>query len=179
LTNVTLSHNRASASAGGGLYNASGGTSMLIFTTVASNTATVVVPEGVGIHSAAGGQVYLQNTFVAHNGPVDCSPGITSNGHNLDDGISCGFSASGDISNTVPYLGPLMYDPDPWAGSGQGTWVHPLQDGSPAIDRGVCILGIDTDQRGAERLKGDMCDIGAYEYEGEREVSLPLVLRDF
>ncbi len=38
-----------------------------------------------------------------------------------------------------------------------------LADGSPAIDRGVTLRGVDTDRDGAPRPRGSACDIGAYE----------------
>jgi hypothetical protein len=93
---------------------------------------------------------------------------VTSEGHNLEDGTSCGLTATGDISDTVPLLGALTHD--------AGTWVHPLLDGSPAIDAGICIAGIATDQRGVARPEGATCDIGAYEWVWGK-VYLPLALR--
>jgi hypothetical protein len=39
-----------------------------------------------------------------------------------------------------------------------------LRTGSPAIDKGVCIPGINTDIEGRPRPSGAGCDIGAYEY---------------
>jgi CSLREA domain-containing protein len=163
LVNTTVSGNGASAS-GGGLYNDSGGTSVLTYTTVASNTAT---SGGGGIHRA-GGTVLLQNTIVAHNGTANCNGGVTSNGHNLEYGDTCNLTATTDITDTDPLLGPLTYD--------RGTLVHPLLAGSPAIDAGVCISGITTDQRGMSRVAP--CDIGAYERVWQK-VYLPLVLRNY
>lgn len=81
----------------------------------ASNTAA----------SGAGGTVLLQNTIVAYNG-TNCNAALTSNGHNLESGHTCGLSASGDRMDTDPLLGPLTAD--------GGTLVHPLRAGSPAID---------------------------------------------
>jgi hypothetical protein len=54
--------------------------------------------------------------------------------------------------------------------------VHPLLIGGPAIDHGVCIAEITTDQRGVTRPQGAACDIGAYEWVRWR-IYLPLVLR--
>lgn len=149
LVNSTLSGNRASGGPGGGLYN--GGTSIITYTTIASNTAS---SGGDGIHRA-GGTVTLLDSIVAYNGPANCNGTITSNGHNLDDGDSCDLTATGDITSTDPLLGPLTDD--------GGTLVHPLLEGSPAIDAGVCVPGITTDQRGVSRPQGAGCDIGAYE----------------
>jgi hypothetical protein len=164
LTNTTVSGNRAIAGSGGGLYT-SGGTITITFTTIASNTAA---SSGYGIHRA-GGAILLQNTIVAHNGTTatNCSGVLTSNGHNLEYGDTCSFTATTDLTDTNPLLGPLTYE--------GGTWVYPLLQGSPAIDAGACVAGIARDQRGVTRLAP--CDIGAYEWG--RSVYLPLVLRNY
>ena len=112
----------------------------------------------------------LQNTIVAYNGSTNCAGTITSNGHNLEYGDTCKLTASGDITDTNPLLGPLSYE--------SGTWIHPLLEGSPAIDQGVCLPGVTTvDQRGVTRPQGATCDIGAYEREYQL-VYLPLVLKN-
>jgi hypothetical protein len=162
LVNTTVSGNRAWVGSGGCLYS-EGGTSALTYTTVASNTAAT----GVGGIYKAGGTVLLQNTIVAYNG-TNCNAALTSNGHNLESGHACGLSATGDITDTDPLLGPLTAD--------SGSLVHPLRVGSPAIDHSVCVAGITTDQRGVTRPQGNACDIGAYEWSGWK-VYLPLVLR--
>ncbi|MBN1810731.1 MAG: hypothetical protein JXA14_02735 [Anaerolineae bacterium] len=164
LTNTTVSSNRAIAGSGGGLYS-DYGTTTITFTTIASNTAA---SGGYGIHRAHG-TVLLQNTIVAHNGTTatNCSGVLTSNGHNLEYGNTCNLTATDDITDTNPLLGPLTYD--------SSTWVHPLQKDSPAIDAGLCVAGVTTDQRGVTRPQGSACDIGAYEWD-RRLVYLPLVL---
>jgi hypothetical protein len=91
-------------------------------------------------------------------------------GHNLEYGNTCHLTATTDITDTDPLLGPLTYD--------SSTWVHPLLSGSPAIDQGLCLPGVTTvDQRGVTRPQGATCDIGAYEWTGQK-VHLPLVLND-
>jgi len=75
-----------------------------------------------------------------------------------------------DVSNTDPLLGPLSDD--------GGTLVHPLLEGSPAIEGGVCIAGVTGDQRGVRRPEGARCDVGAYEWVW-RKVYLPLVVRNW
>jgi hypothetical protein len=175
LVNTTLSGNRATAGGGGGLWN-NNNTSVLTYTTVASNTANTA---GGGIRVAAG-TVVLRNTVVAHNASTvvlneNCG-GLdpTSNGHNLENLDTCGLGATGDITNTDPLLGSLVEENE--------TWVHPLLDGSPAIDEGLCLPGVTTvDQRGVARPQGDGCDIGAYEFASViviHEVYLPLVLKN-
>ncbi len=152
LVNTTVSGNKATTGGGGGLW-INGGTLALTYTTVASNTAS---SPGGGIRAATGSTVLVQNTIVAYNGSDNCAGTLTSNGHNLDGGTTCGFTASGDITDTDPLLGPLTDD--------GGSLVHPLLDGSPAIDAGACLAGITTDQRGETRPQGAGCDIGAYEF---------------
>jgi hypothetical protein len=160
LLNTTVSGNTATTDYGGLCNNS--GTSILTFSTVASNTAASQVG---GIRAASA--VLVQNSLVAHNAPINCSGTFTSTGHNLDSGTSCGFSATSDITDTAPLIGPL-----------DGDGAHPLLEGSPAIDKGLCLPGVTTDQRGAARPQGSACDIGAYEFGVSHQIYLPLVLRD-
>jgi hypothetical protein len=165
LVNSTLSGNSATSDAGG-LFNDSG-TVALTFTAVASNTS----PTYGIVQTGSGGTIALQDTLVAYNG-TNCGTALTSHGHNLEYGNSCGLNATGDLANTNPLIGQLTLD--------SGTWAHPLADNSPAIDKGACVSGISTDQRGSGRPWGSACDIGAYEArpQGLEKVYLPAVLRD-
>jgi hypothetical protein len=43
--------------------------------------------------------------------------------------------------------------------------THALLEGSPAIDKGVAVEGITTDQRGVARPQGRAPDIGSFEFE--------------
>lgn len=176
VTNSTLSGNRApEPGADGAGLTADGGTAVLVHTTVVSNVSWRC---GGGVCAFDGGVVQAQNTLLAHNWlssttvhtVANCDSALTSNGHNLEDADTCGLTASGDITATDPGLDPLTEI--------SGTWVHPLQPGSPAIDGGICLAGITTDQRGAARPQGATCDIGAYEAIWKR-VYLPLVLRGY
>jgi uncharacterized repeat protein (TIGR01451 family) len=153
LTNVTLGHNTANNGSGGALYNQDG-SNTLIYVTVVSNTAGY---QGDGLRRV-GGTVTLQNTIVAHNGDENCNGWLDSNGHNLDSDDTCSLIAAGDQRNTDPLIGPL-------ADNGGDTLTHALLPGSPAIDTGVCLAGITTDQRGEPRPNpvSSFCDIGAYE----------------
>jgi hypothetical protein len=155
LQNVTLGEN-AAMQTGGGLWN--NGTAILTNVTVYSNTAIIsassLYNDGIGV-------AQLRNTLVASNGD-NCSSLITSLGHNLDSGNSCGFNATGDLTNTNPLVSPLQYE-------SSTTWIHALLQGSPAIDAGDDAACPATDQRSANRpADGDAntfahCDIGAYE----------------
>jgi predicted outer membrane repeat protein len=164
LVNTTVSGNTAS-NRGGGIYSLAK-SSVLTYTTVTSNTAT---SGGSGIHRADG-TVFLKNTIVAYNGTANCGPALTSNGHNLDSDDTCNLTSTTDLTSTNPLLGQLGFD--------RGTWVHPLLDGSPAINAGDCAPAVTTvDQRGVTRPQVGKCDIGAYEWIG-RKVYLPLLLRN-
>jgi uncharacterized repeat protein (TIGR01451 family)/CSLREA domain-containing protein len=163
--NTTVSRNTSNGGSGGALYN-QGGTTTLTFTTIASNTAT---SGGGGIYRA-GGAILVQNTIVAHNSTTNCGGGLTSNGHNLDSGNTCGFSAAGDRQNTDPLLGSL-------ADNGGDTLTHALLPGSPAIDAGICLAGVTTDQRGEPRPNpvSSFCDIGTYESDSTGTTDLVIV----
>jgi hypothetical protein len=58
-----------------------------------------------------------------------------------------------------PFLGPL-------ADNGGPTPTMALLPGSPAIDAGVPVAGVTTDQRGIPRPQGTAPDIGAFESRG-------------
>src|SRR5438552_2553079 len=121
---------------------------------------------------ADGGGVYNQGTLtltdviVADSTSADSCAGsgtLTSQGHNLDSGNTCGFTGPGDLVDMDPRLGPLQDNGGP-------TPTQALLPGSPAIDAGGddCPPPL-TDQRGFSRPadgNGDgiaTCDIGAFE----------------
>jgi uncharacterized repeat protein (TIGR01451 family) len=166
LTNVTLGGNEAVTLEGGGLYNGSG-TSVLTCATVAQNLAA---SGGGGLHNAVTNTLRLQNTLVADNGSTNCSGAVTSDGYNLEDGDTCGFTATGDQQNVIPWLGALQ-------DNGGDTLTFALQPGSPAIDAGLCLTGITTDQRGEPRPHpgSPACDVGAYEADADVSTDVALV----
>ncbi len=61
------------------------------------------------------------------------------------------------------------------ADNGGPTLTHALLPGSPAIDAGVAVVGLSTDQRGTSRPQGRAPDIGAFELAGG-DVPAPTVL---
>ncbi|MBN1873797.1 MAG: DUF11 domain-containing protein [Anaerolineae bacterium] len=161
---------------GGGVANASGGiTSTVSFVnaTVAGNTA--VGGGGIGnayLASMAGyppAVVTFKGSIIGGNqdlfGATGCLnyPGqgvatLSSQGYNLEDSITCGFSTTtNDLAPANPLLGPL-------ADNGGRTETHALLEGSPAIDAfPTSACTVSTDQRGLNRPQGGACDVGAYE----------------
>ncbi len=151
LVNTTLSGNCATAGAGGGLHVAAG-QAQLVHCTVSANVA----PAGGGI--AGPGRTGLVNTLLAANGGGNCASDtfVDSGGGNLDSGDSCGLRSPSDLRRTDPRLGPL-------ADNGGPTRTHAPGPGSPAIDNGLALAGISTDQRGEPRPTRQAPDTGAVE----------------
>lgn len=153
LTNVTLSANSAGGN-GGGLFTNSNYDSTLTNVSLLGNSAA----NGSGIfrYASPGGSLQLKNTLLRNSlAGGNCSGTITSLGHNIDSGTTCGFNQTGDQSSTNPLTAAL-------ANNGGPTQTHALQSGSPAINAGDNTGCPVTDQRGFLRLGG--CDIGAFEY---------------
>jgi uncharacterized repeat protein (TIGR01451 family) len=146
---------------GGAILNSFGittsGTLVITNVTIYSNTAAA----GGGIAIAAPSTALtIKNSLVANNAGGNCDHTfgpLTSLGHNLDSGNTCGFAATGDLTNTNPLVGPLLINPP---GS---TATHALLSGSPAINAADNIGCPSIDQRGIARPQAGVCDIGSYE----------------
>lgn len=158
ITNVTFSSNSA-VDSGGGVYQTAGGTTALTNVTLSGNSA----PKGGGIFrdNRYQGTVTVKNSIVT-NSPQggNCAGVITSNGYNLATDNTCGFTQVANVR-----LGPL-------ANNGGPTRTFLPMPGSPAID--FVITGCpppSTDQRGAARPIGSLCDAGAVEFGA----SLPML----
>ena len=158
---ATLTNTTVSGNTGGGIGNQGGATLVLSNCTIYGNLTTA--GQGGGINNA--GTATLTNTLVANHARGDCAGMIISNGHNLDDDGTCGFTASGDLPNVFSAGVGLLTN------NGGATETHALLPGSPAIDAGDPGTCPTTDQRGVARSGG--CDIGAYEFTGANPTFTP------
>lgn len=154
VVNSTFSENAAAAPAGsgdgGGALWLAGDSAALTNVTIAGNTVGAQ-GHGGGIQRAAGGgPVTVRNSIVAN----ECSGAITTGGHNLESGTTCGFT--GELQADDPLLAPL-------ADNGGPTPTRMPDPTSRAIDAGDPAACPATDQRGVARPQGRACDIGAVE----------------
>jgi len=159
LLNATISANSTTRTGVGGILNtvaASQGRLTLTFSTVAFNSTGIANWPGAGPFTVE--QSIVANSTAGPNCPL--GP-VTSDGHNLDSGSSCGFTKMGDIQGADAQLGPLTVN----APGARAT--HALLPGSPAVDAGGDSAEgcAPTDARGVSRPRGNACDIGAYELE--------------
>jgi uncharacterized repeat protein (TIGR01451 family) len=174
LTNSTISANQANSdiiSQGGGLAMFGGGATILNVTMQGNQSNSTLDAEGGNVDSgtgSGGSGVSFKNTIVSGGvvsggtttGPNCTSSGpnaITSQGHNLENADTCGFTAPGDLRNTDPQLGPLQNNGGP-------TSTHALPVTSPAVDAADNNGCPSTDQRGIPRPQNEVCDIGAFEF---------------
>ncbi len=156
--NSTLSGNSTGDDAGA-IENGVDGTLTITSSTLAGNSST----NGVGGIGNAGSLTVMDSIFDNPGGNAGNSltaPGpITSGGHNLFSDAPAFAVDPTDLINTDPLLGPL-------ADNGGPTQTMALLPGSPAIDAGVSVPGVTTDQRGIPRSLGSAPDIGAFESRG-------------
>lgn len=175
VVNSTISGNIANRD-GGGIYNE--GTTWLYNTSIINNDSSHdrKPPGGVGggVYNLPGNRFVAINSLIADNttldAPIadDCNGLLEVYGWNLLVNYGgCSFSgngvaARGQVSTNT--IGPL-------ANNGGPTWTHALLAGSEAIDTTTAQGCVDstlalltTDQRGAPRIAGAKCDVGAYEY---------------
>jgi CSLREA domain-containing protein len=165
--NSTFSGNNASD--GGGIENL--GTLEVTNSTFSNNSSAQSSPGGGAIFNGTGRTATLSNTIMA-NSPSggNCSNlgTLTDGGYNIDDGTTCGFSAT---NHSQPSTDPKL-DVGGLQNNGGPTKTIALLTGSPALNaipkgQSGCATTttapITTDQRGVKRPQGTRCDIGAYE----------------
>jgi hypothetical protein len=160
VTNSTLSGNTAGD--GGGIGNS--GKLTITNSTISGNTASGFVDFvgfGGGIFNASGGTLTVLTSIFddSMGGNLVNNGTVISSGHNLFSDAPAVPLAATDLINTDPLLGPL-------ADNGGPTPTMALLPGSPAIDAGVAVPGVTTDQRGIPRPQGKAPDIGAFESVG-------------
>ncbi len=163
LTNTTVSGNTAGGGSGVSPYGYGGGinefgTLTLNFSDVVGNSAATVLPNQGG-GGGVSGTLTSKDSIVANNAAAvngaNCNNAATSQGHNLENGTSCGFTGTGDLNASVSFA--------PLANNGGLTPTLRLLSGSPAINHGDVAGCPATDQRGVHRPVGPACDIGSYE----------------
>ena len=162
VANSTVAYNAStdSLSPGGVLQTNGTNTVNFINSTISNNTAV----GGVGsvLLISSGNTTTFTNTITANNGAnqVPCTyrgTTIVDGGNNIQNN-----SSNNCVGTAIdPKLGPLQNNGGP-------TLSEALLAGSPAINSGNNTVCQTTpinkiDQRGASRLQGSACDIGAYE----------------
>jgi len=166
VSNSTISGN--SAEEGGGILS-DFGTVTVGNSTISDNSAAF----GGGINNKVtfpAASATFKNTIVAANHASAVVPDVrgsfTSQGHNLIGQSDCSvefcFTNEDLVGTTANPIDPML---GPLANNGGPTLTHALLEGSPAIDKGVAVEGITTDQRGFARPQGTAPDIGSFESE--------------
>ena len=191
---VTIDHslvanNEAAEASGGGMYVSSSGAVAIVNSTVSGN---VTPTTGGAIHSA--GAVSIRNSTIVNNAAGEQGGGIHASGESLAlrNSIVANNVAPSESNchldlSSVTYIGRILSndascgsDPtiavgnpslDPLANNGGPTKTHALRLGSPAIDGGSSCSE-NTDQRYVARNQGASCDVGAFEFDAYRVVSL-------
>lgn len=160
---------------GGSIQNGGGSNiTNLDFCTFSSDASECVgagcIAEGNSIWTSNGSLIVNSNIFFnpSPEGSCDGSNNITSLGYNFDTGNNClGAGGPGDRPFTNARLFPGM----PLDNGGQTPTIALLPN-SPAINAGnPACPPPDTDQRGFVRPQFERCDSGAYEFEGQAQVS--------
>ena len=170
IANSSFTANAAAGGNGGAINNTnsnSGGpiTSLVAKNvTFSSNAAINSSGHGGTIFNAAGHALTLGNTIVDAAVGDNCTGMITSLGHNLDSGNTCGFNQSGDLANADPKLDTPAFNGGPLV----SLLTQKLKPGSAAVDHGDAVMCAaapvnNIDQRGDARPLGPVCDIGSFE----------------
>jgi hypothetical protein len=176
ITNSTISQNAADTN-GGGIFSRI--VAFIYNTSVIGNDAdhdrdqNGGIGGGVFVDAGLGSRFVVVNTLIAGNtlfdAPIynDCNGALETYGRNLFGEVAgCSFPNSvtwGMVA--LETLGPLQDNAGP-------TFTHALLPGSSAIDGASNSLGcgdetgtpLAADQRGAPRIVGQRCDVGAYEF---------------
>jgi hypothetical protein len=144
------------------------------FCTLSSDTSECTgagcIAEGNSIWTSNGSLIVNSNIFfnTSPEGSCDGANNISSLGYNFDTGNNClGAGGPGDR----PFINPRLFPGMPLDNGGLTPTIALLQN-SPAINAGnPACPPPDTDQRGFVRPQFERCDSGAYEFEGQAQVS--------
>ena len=159
ITNSTISGNTASDYVGG-IYNY--GTLMITNSTISGNTASSYVG---GIYSEYSGMLTITNSIISQNyaseGWSNVSGTISDGGNNM-------------IGYVPGFVEAPVFDTDGTLTNVQTLDLH-LRSYSPAIDAGnnTVVTENSTDLEGNLRIYHETVDIGAYEYQGDRNDESP------
>ncbi len=157
VTNCTFYSN--SAYFGGGIYNVKSSPSVINCTF--SSNSTAISTGGGGIYNYTNSNPTVKNCIFwnAKGGEIfnNSSSAVLSFCVVQNDDVGIGTNSS-NITSADPMLQEL-------ADNGGLTWTCALGAGSPAIDAGTDVEGLDEDQRGHPRPWGSDFDIGAYEVD--------------
>ena len=177
VVNSTISGNYANTN-GGGIDSIGDASTFIYNTTVVGNDADHDHDEnggiGGGVYAGAGTRFVVVNALIAGNTfsgasfPDNCSGALEAYGMNLlDEREGCTTTTSDSNLGFVSLstIGPLQDNGGP-------TPTHALLTNSEAIDNTIDSLGcvdetgsqLTTEQRGASRVTGARCDVGAFEF---------------
>lgn len=175
ITDSTISNNAANTN-GGGIQSSN--STFVYSSSIVGNDADHDRDElggiGGGAFVKAGSRFVAVNTLFVRNTILDapisdsCNGTVEVYGMNLlDDVVGCTFSGNG--ASATGTLSPATVGP--LQDNGGPTPTHALLEGSEAIDATASQGCIDetgeqlpADQRGAPRVAGERCDVGAYEF---------------
>lgn len=156
--NSTFSGNQAEGSYAAGVFNGA----TVDFCSFVDNTSTAWTAGSAGVNFGTGATVTNCLFIGTYDGSSTARSDVVGTVENMGDCIVNDYSGL-TITND---LGGNQLGTDPLVDVLQlvdGTYVHPIDDTSPAYEAGSCG-SVTEDQRGVSRPQGTYCDIGAYEY---------------
>ena len=163
ITNSTIAGNLANvAGQGGGIYSSNVGTNTVTSSTLWANIAGS--SGGGNVFSGGSPAMIFKNSIVGFSfgSGANCSGQIASQGYNLSDDTTCGFTQTTDITGYALPLGTASIPQN----NGGPTRTIALFSSSPAVGKIPASNCSATDQRGVARPQvGVTCDIGAYELQ--------------
>ncbi|RMG92899.1 MAG: hypothetical protein D6706_16115, partial [Chloroflexi bacterium] len=176
ITNATFSGNSATNN-GGGMENWDN--SILTNVTFSGNSAN----QGGGFYNSVSNKhPLLTNVIIADSvSGGDCVIGVSasldsaSSNNLIEDAVNACDLTDG-VNNNVIGQDPMLGSLTDYGGIGQ--MVFPLVYNSPAINAGDNSRCPTTDQTGASRPHGNVCDIGAYEWGYNYRLSIDKLVDD-